>query len=522
MSSFERPTPLPATESMRQNPFLRVDSIDGTVLSPIVEKTLERVRTLPEVTDEELARARAERRAHFRAMGTEDPQTRRGLFVRALCAPGRRVIMEVKAASPSRGLMRSRVDLGEYAAVYGRFADAVSVLTEPDFFGGSFRRLADLRRLTEKPLLAKDFVVDERQILAAYRSGADAVLLMLSVLSGEGYEALSRFARSLELDILTEASTAEEIHEALSLGAGLIGINNRNLRTLEVDIGTVSRLSREVKERSRIVAESGYRTFAEMARTTSQAPAASIFLAGSALSESADLSLGARRLLYGESKCCGITRACDAVAAARAGATTVGIILTPRSKRYVPLERAQKLAAEIRETASRLTLRPKVALVIDANQLEALPRMIDALEPERIQIHGELPREDLAAVKSVYPEIELAPAFGMGGLDMAGAAKLARRIEALLDGHVIDYAVLDNSTAAGSGGTGKSFDFSLLQAFGDKSRLILAGGLSPKNAREAVLTGAAGFDFNSGVETAPGIKSEALIHQAFAALRSIA
>ncbi|MDO5531327.1 bifunctional indole-3-glycerol-phosphate synthase TrpC/phosphoribosylanthranilate isomerase TrpF [Sutterella sp.] len=518
MTRFSRPAPAAVSDAIRSNPLLRPESIDGTVLAPIVESSLARAATLPAVTPEAIEAARAERARRFQNIPDRGVRP----FETAIAAPGRRVILEVKAASPSRGLMRAEIDLADYARVYGRYADAISCLTEPQFFGGSFERLADLRALTSKPLLAKDFIVSDRQLLAAYRAGADAALLMLSVLSTEGYRQLAAFAAELGLETLTEASTEPELHEAVELGARVIGINNRNLRTLEVDITRAPRLSALLPEGVVAVAESGYRTFAEIAAARESAPRIRAFLCGSALSESPNLSKGARELLFGHSKCCGITRPGDAIAAARAGAVTVGIILAARSKRRVAPEAAPALAREIRSACAAEGLPVDIAVVIDAHEAAPLKETIEAVAPEAIQTHGELTDQELIRLHTEFPGAVLSPAFGMGGMDKKAAAKLAHRVSALLTAGVIDRAVLDNSGAQGSGGTGKTFDFSLLAAFRGIPRVIVAGGISPENALAAVRAGAPGLDFNSGVETAPGVKSAEKLERAFAAMRGIA
>ena len=294
---FSRPLPGLVAEAARRNPFIVPEKIDGTILAPIVSAASERALSLPHASHDEEARARNEREALLEKAGLKAPRT--GCFEAALRRKGSRMILEVKAASPSKGLMRGTVDLNDYANVYGRYADAVSALTEPRFFGGSFERLAALRLLTDKPLLAKDFIVSREQILAACRSGADAVLLMLSVLSNEGYRLLADYAQSLGLEILTEASTPEEARHAAEFGARVIGINNRNLRTLEVNLSRAPAIAEEIPGSPVIVAESGYRNAADILKARAESPAINAFLCGSALSLAGDLSTGVRELLYG-------------------------------------------------------------------------------------------------------------------------------------------------------------------------------------------------------------------------------
>lgn len=265
-------------------------SMAGTVLEKIAASSVERAAALPAVTRAEFDAAELDRREHFAAAGIDGNalKQRYGVFSAALRLPGRRVILEIKAASPSKGVMKTVIDLDDYALVYGTYADAISVLTEPEFFRGSFERLAAVRERTTRPLLAKDFIVSDRQLLAAYRCGADAVLLMLSVLAPDGYRDLAAKAKALGLEVLTEASSVEEARLALELGAKIIGINNRNLRTLEVDVNrapnVASALTGELPEDVVLVAESGYTSFTAIAKAVAAAPRLNAFLCGSALS----------------------------------------------------------------------------------------------------------------------------------------------------------------------------------------------------------------------------------------------
>ena len=170
------------SEALRRDPRLAVEAIDGTVLARIVTKRFERIEALPAATPEAVERVKAFRRAvlevRFGSVAFRP-------FESALKSPGRHFILEVKCASPSMGVMRESFDIERVLPVFERFADALSVLTEPDFFGGSSERLSEIRAKTKRPILAKDFFVDRRQILEAARRGADAVLLMHSILSPE-------------------------------------------------------------------------------------------------------------------------------------------------------------------------------------------------------------------------------------------------------------------------------------------------------------------------------------------------
>jgi indole-3-glycerol phosphate synthase len=187
---------------------------------------------------------------------------REGRFRAALTRPSRvNVIAECKRRSPSRGILRSAYDPVAIARGYeARGAAAISVLTEPGFFDGSLDHLASVRAAVDLPILRKDFIVDEYQLLEARASGADAILLIVAALAGEELHRLLAAARALGLDALVEVHEERELDEALAAGAALVGVNNRNLRTLQVDLDASHRLARRMPQGIVRVAESGIRS----------------------------------------------------------------------------------------------------------------------------------------------------------------------------------------------------------------------------------------------------------------------
>ena len=399
MASFlKKALPGVLPPALAANPDLNAAGMNGTVLASIV--TAAASRTFPEAISMRTVREMRATRV-----------TRAAVLERALRASGRRFILEVKAASPSEGLMRGRVDTDVYARTYGRFAAAVSVVTEPDFFAGSFDRLADIRQKTVLPILAKDFFVKEEQILAAARAGADAVLLMLSVLSDVGYRKLAAFAQSLGVEILTEADSETDLARARRLGARLIGINNRDLRTLTVDRRRVETLLDAASKNAVVVAESGYVTAADLA-----ASSARVFLCGSAVSKAPDVSVGVRELLYGKSKVCGITRVKDAVAAAKAGAVAVGIILAERSSRKVSTQAAAELSAAVRRQTEVAGLPVEIVAVADAQEVTGeVLKTLDAMQADVVQLHGDLSQvlKTAEVLRRVFPDIKTVVAVGL-------------------------------------------------------------------------------------------------------------
>ena len=257
----------------------------GTVLDSIVQARRERIEELRA----RFGHLRAEELPHSQRSFAAALRTRSG----GAAGPQPALIMECKAASPSRGTIRSDYDPAALAAQYAPHAAAVSVLTEPDRFNGSFDDLAAVREVVDVPVLCKDFIVDEVQVLAARSLGADAVLLMLSVVPDDVYRELADLAHSLGMEVLTEVSTPQEMHRASVLGAEVIGINNRNLRTLETDLARTEELAPLAPAGVVLVGESGVGAPQDVRRLSGLVDA---LLVGSSLSGAPDPAEAAREL----------------------------------------------------------------------------------------------------------------------------------------------------------------------------------------------------------------------------------
>ncbi|MBK7947672.1 MAG: indole-3-glycerol phosphate synthase TrpC [Deltaproteobacteria bacterium] len=178
------------------------------------------------------------------------------------------VIAEIKRMSPSKGLIRADFDAEKIALAYqAAGAAGISVLTDEKFFGGSLEILRQVRAAVATPLLRKDFVIDPYQIDEARVAGADAVLLIVAALSDPDLDALHRHAVGLGLDVLVEVHDESELERALAIGAKLVGVNNRDLRSFEVDLGTTERLAARIADPAvLLVAESGIGSPEDVAR----------------------------------------------------------------------------------------------------------------------------------------------------------------------------------------------------------------------------------------------------------------
>ena len=180
------------------------------------------------------------------------------------------LLAEIKKASPSRGLISKEFRPAEQLAEYEKGgADAVSVLTDENFFQGSTKILKELRELTELPLLRKEFIIDPLQIYESYFIGADLILLIAAVLDKKELDKFLDICRELKLEAIVEVHNLEELEKVLTTDAEIIGINNRNLKTFEVDLNTTAELSEKivqlgVREDYYIIAESGIKTAADI------------------------------------------------------------------------------------------------------------------------------------------------------------------------------------------------------------------------------------------------------------------
>ncbi len=233
------------------------------ILDEIAEKTRERIEEEKRRVSLKDMRALAEER---KAGQWADGKARLP-FEEALARPGMSFICEVKRASPSKGMIAEQFPYEEIGKEYeAAGADAISVLTEPFYFKGSDEYLAAIRRKVSIPLLRKDFTVDEYMIYQAKAFGADAVLLICAILSPGQLSEYRALAREMGLSALVEAHDEREVEMALSAEAGIIGVNNRNLKDFTVDISNSLRLRKMVPKDILFVSESGMKTRADIVR----------------------------------------------------------------------------------------------------------------------------------------------------------------------------------------------------------------------------------------------------------------
>ena len=414
----------------------------------------------------------------------------------ALARPGARFIMEVKRASPSQGALRADVDPAAMARAYRGAADAISVLTDAPYFGGSLADLQAARVEFAGPLLAKDFIIDPRQVPEARLHGADAILVMLSVLDDGEAAMMIAEARRLGMDALVEANSKDEVRRAVALGAGLIGINNRDLKTLTVDLAVTEQLAHLVPSDRLVVAESGIDSRADVERLS---PHADAFLVGSALMRAEDPAQAARALAFGRVKVCGLTDAHDVAMAAEFGASYAGLVMVAHTPRAVTRREARRIAgAGVPIPLVGVFRNEPPAMVAEA---------AGELGLKAVQLHGREDGDYIAEMRTLLPK----------NCEIWAAGAVGPEIEAVRPG--ADRTLFDTQVNGRSGGTGRAFDWSRIAGRADLGEAVLAGGLTPRNARAAAQVGAYALDVSSGVEMAPGRKDAGKLFAFFEALR---
>ncbi len=418
------------------------------------------------------------------------PSSRR--FYDALQGTRTAFILECKKASPSKGVIRDDFDPARIAHVYKHHASAISVLTDEKYFQGSFDFLPIVSGIAHQPILCKDFIIDPYQIYLARFYQADACLLMLSVLDDEQYRQLSAVAHSLSMGVLTEVSNEEELERAIALNAKVVGINNRDLRDLSIDLNRTRQLAPRLGAGVTVISESGINTYAQVRELSHFANG---FLIGSAMMSHGDLDAAVKRVLLGENKVCGLTRPQDAQAAHEAGAIYGGLIFVPTSPRAVDVAQAKVVMAAAPLQYVGVFRDASVDDVVDtARQLGLVA----------VQLHGSEDQGYIDDLRGTLPE----------AVKIWKALSVKESLPARDLQHVDKY-VFDN----GQGGTGQRFDWSLL-AGQTLNNVLLAGGLGADNCVDAAKTGCSGLDFNSGVESEPGIKDASKLASVFRTLRA--
>jgi tryptophan synthase beta chain len=446
-------------------------------------------------------------------------------IVERLAGPGLHLIAEVKRRSPSAGAIAADAESTltvDFAVALARAyeaggASAISVLCEPHWFGGSVADLRAVRASVTLPVLAKEFVVDERQLPLLRSAGADLVLLIAAILPGKKLARFVELARELGLEPLVEAHDERELEAALATDARVIGLNNRNLRTLTVDPDNCLRLRRLVPDDRLVVGESGVsepRTLVgwravgvdaaligeALMRSAEPAAAARAFVAAGSVPH--DVAAEARQPLV---KICGVTDSDGIFAALRARADAIGLNLVPGTPRALTLAEATHLATLARG-ASPAGRRPRIVAVFADAPAAAIDAAIAAFDPDAVQLSGDEPVSAIRGIRRPVWKVLHLPAA-----DAAGAAAGPAYAGQVADGSIeagksylqagTQRLILDTAGGPFPGGTGRQVARQIAAAVAREIPIVLAGGLDAANVAQTVLAvPAVGVDVASGVE----------------------
>ena len=468
---------------------LNIESLDNTVLAAIINKKVENIVAIEEYNASLSDNTCVKRKPHE--------------FKRAFEDNRRHFILECKKSSPSLGDFCPDFNLEKIVSCYNDRADAISVLTEEFFFKGSFEYLKQVRKLTEKPLLCKDFIIAKEQIEIAKKIGSDAVLLMLSVLTFDKFLELYEFAKTLNLDVLTEISNEVEAKFAIEHHIDIVGINNRDLRTLKIDLSNAKKLYRLFPDSTVVISESGIKTHRDI---VNMLPLKN-FLIGSALCSEIDIDIKANTLLYGFNKLCGLTDKEGIETAINNKFSLAGLIFAEKSPRCINLEQAAELALNP-------IYKSKINFcgVFKDAEINSVIEIASKLCLKFVQLHGKESPDYIKTLHEKCPQLTIIKALGMNESLSHEDLVLFKEYAA-----TADYLLLDSKNP----GSGKEFDKSLIPDFINKDKTIISGGIGPSNIASILTLNFCGVDCNSCLESAPGKKDPVLVRELFNRINEI-
>lgn len=499
------------------------------------------------------------------------PSTTGSAFHAALNAGDIAIIGEIKPRSPSAGRLLDVARLDSTLELYKKHCVAISVLTDSEFFGGSFDLLARVKRETNLPVLCKDFIVSTEQILLAKKAGADAILLIVKILSQDELIHLFNETNRQGLDAVVEVNDENDLEKLKVIEPQIVLINNRNLETMAIDLQTTARLANRLSPQVAVISASGIKTEADVRLLQSSA---NNFLIGTSLLQSNDLDeklnslksigRGARgprssdfrssgssssgsqsselrsdelrstELRSSEPNCtepkssgnqnaphikvCGITSASDALLAVDNGATFIGLMFAPNSPRYIDVETAHSICAAVRNKTNLVG-------VFQNQSIELVNKIAEELDLDFVQLHGSEDADYITdcnrpVIKAIEYRVRKVHAGKHNGQSFESADLVlstgGKPITSLENFNRAKYILFDlpkvNMAAADV-----SASRIALAAFLSQQKMqpfFIAGKLSHDTICDALaMFQPFGIDVASAVEVSPGIKSPQLLSQ---------
>ncbi|QJC28512.1 bifunctional indole-3-glycerol-phosphate synthase TrpC/phosphoribosylanthranilate isomerase TrpF [Enterobacteriaceae endosymbiont of Plateumaris consimilis] len=411
-------------------------------------------------------------------------------FYHALKSNNSVFILECKKYSPSKGLICKNYDLKFIAHIYKKYSSVISVLTDEKYFQGSFDDINIVRNIVSQPILCKDFILDSYQIYFARYHKADAILLILSILNDKEYIQFSTIANKLNMGILTEINNEKELKRAICLKAQVIGINNRNLENFTIDINKTYNLVNlnSIPKQIILISESGINSNCQIRQLSKFVHG---FLIGSAITSKKNILFAVKNLIYGKNKICGLRKIEDAKVTNDSGSIFGGLIFVNNSIRNINLKTAKNIVFNIK---------PLLYIgIFYNNTIEEIVHISKILLLYAVQLHGEENQNFINILRSKLPNT----------IKIWKVIKINNNIP-IYQYNNVDLYVYDNYLS----GKGIKFNWKLLKNKNNQ-KILLAGGLNKNNFAEAIKLKCYGLDFNSGVESIPGIKDHLKIKEIF-------
>ncbi|WP_343183852.1 bifunctional indole-3-glycerol-phosphate synthase TrpC/phosphoribosylanthranilate isomerase TrpF [Buchnera aphidicola (Ceratovacuna keduensis)] len=408
-------------------------------------------------------------------------------FKNCISKKGTSFILEIKKSSPSLGLICKNFNISKIVKCYNKYASAISVITEEKYFNGSLKYLKYVRKHTKLPILCKDFFIDDYQIYLSRFLGADAILLMLSILKDNEYIKFFKIAKSMNLCVLTEVNNKTEIDRAINLKSEIFGINNRNLKDFSIDIKKTKELYKFIPKNNIVISESGISNNSDINYIKKYVNG---FLIGSSIMSKNNIDLAIKKIIFGNNKICGITRKKDIIYSSYYGAIYIGIIFVKSSNRYINLKNSRELF---------FCNSIKYVGVFKNEKIYKIKYISEKFNLHAVQLHGEEDQEYINMLRKVLKKnINIWKAIGINNSIPN------------LNFNNVNYIILDNIIP----GSGKTFNWSLLNKINMK-KIFLSGGINIKNLKKALNTKCYGLDLNSGLEKKIGIKDKNKISKIF-------
>lgn len=398
------------------------------------------------------------------------------------CRGGRRtfIIAEIKLSSPTEKNLGQTAQISKRVKIYEQAgADAISIITDKSFFGGDIKYISQIKSLIKIPVLQKDFIIDDSQIIESINNGADALLLIAKILDTKRLIRFVNLCMINDVEPVVEINDQEDLEKAKVTKARIIAVNARNLSDLSVNISGAQNLLRQIPDKYIKLAFSGISSNKEV--ISYEKSGAAGVLVGTSLMKSSNIERFLISLRFKNDvrvKICGIKSIKEAVNAINSGADIIGFNFVKTSKRYISLINALKIVKKIKGQA-------QIAAIFQNNKIDEALNIVDKMKPDYVQLHGD---EEVGYIKLIK-NTQIIKSVNDSAIEFDFGCK---------------YILIDRKKQ----GSGKMFDVAKAKKVARIHKIFFAGGLTPGNVSEVVKkVNPYAVDVAGGVET-NGIKDK--------------